>query len=331
MALAARSYQEKRREIKNMSEVKNNDENKKSKGHLYKILACVFAVGFVVATGFAIRDAYYKWQMQKQYEALAEMMAAGTKADASADRQTDGTEQGTDEQNETAGTEMLEGTETDETEVEELSEIVKFLEEHGTAIPEKKLDWDALAEENEHIYAWIYIPGTNVDYPMVQHPENVNYYLDHNLDHSSGLPGCIYTENFNSKDFTDPNTVIYGHNMKNGSMFATLHKFEDKAFFEENRFAYIYTPDRVLVYDIFAAYEFSNLHLMLSFDFETKESFELYLSGIREINDMNSHHREETEVTGEDRIITMSTCIGNKPNNRWIVAGVLIGEETIEE
>jgi len=188
-----------------------------------------------------------------------------------------------------------------------------------------------LADENEHIYAWIHIPGTNVDYPMLQHPENVNYYLDHNLDHSKGLPGCIYTENYNSKDFTDPNTVIYGHNMKNGSMFATLHKYEDKAFFEENRFAYIYTPDRILVYDIFAAYEFSDLHLMLSFDFETKESFELYLGGIREINDMNSHHRAETEVTGDDRIITMSTCIGSKPNNRWIVAGVLIGEETIEE
>lgn len=307
----------KRREIKKMPELKHNDENKKSKGHLYKILACIFAVGFVLATGFAIRDAYYKWQMQKQYEELAEMMAASTET--------------RDVPDATDSLDVSEVIEVSEMAEDELSEIAKFLAEQGTAIPEKNLDWDALAEENEHIYAWIHIPGTNVDYPMVQHPENVNYYLDHNLDHSSGLPGCIYTENYNSKDFTDPNTVIYGHNMKNGSMFASLHNFEDKAFFEENRFAYIYTPDRVLVYEIFAAYEFSNIHLMLSFDFNSKESFELYLGGIREINDMNAHQREETEVTGDDRIISLSTCIGNKPNNRWIVAGVLIGEETIEE
>lgn len=320
MVSTVRSYQRKE-EIINMSEVKNSSENKKSNGHLYKILALVFAIGFVVATGFAIRDAYYKWQMQKQYEALADMMVAGTENEAVEDAG----------QNGVAETEMLEETETIESEAEELSEIEKFLAECGTAIPEKNLDWDMLTDENEHIYAWIHIPGTNVDYPMLQHPENVNYYLEHNLDHSKGLPGCIYTENYNSKDFTDPNTVIYGHNMKNGSMFATLHKYEDKAFFEENRFAYIYTPERVLVYDIFAAYEFSDLHLMLSFDFATKESFELYLDGIREINDMNAHHRDETEVTGDDRIITMSTCIGSKPNNRWIVAGVLIGEETIEE
>lgn len=329
MVAAVRSYQRKKEKSnKQMSELNHNEENKKSKGHLYKILACIFAVGFAVATGLTIRDAYYKWQMQKQYEALAEMMAAGTEAEVAGELQGDDAKED-DGQNMEVGTEMPEETEADET--EELSEIAKFLEEQGTAIPEKNLDWDALEEENEHIYAWIYIPGTNVDYPIVQHPENVNYYLDHNLDHSSGLPGCIYTENYNSKDFSDPNTVIYGHNMKNGSMFASLHKYEDKAFFEENRFAYIYTPDRVLVYDIFAAYEFSNLHLMLSFDFNSKESFELYLGGIREINDMNSHHRDETEVTGDDRIITMSTCIGNKPNNRWIVAGVLIGEETIEE
>ena len=313
-----------------MSELNHNEENKKSNGHLYKILACVFAIGFVVATGFAIRDVYYKWQMQKQYEALADMMAASTETEAAGESQADGA-QGNGGQSELVETEGVEGSETTETETEELSEIEKFLAEHDTAIPEKNLDWNALAEENEHIYAWIYIPGTNVDYPMVQHPENINYYLDHNLDHSSGLPGCIYTENFNSKDFTDPNTVIYGHNMKNGSMFATLHKYEDKAFFEENRFVYIYTPDKVLVYDIFAAYEFSDLHLMLSFDFESKESFELYLGGIREINDMNAHHRDEVEVTGDDKIITMSTCIGSKPNNRWLVVGVLLGEKTIEE
>ena len=58
------------------------------------------------------------------------------------------------------------------------------------------------------MYAWIYVPGTNVDYPVLQHPTDDAYYLEHNMDGSKGLPGCIYTESVNTKDFTD-RTLFY--------------------------------------------------------------------------------------------------------------------------
>ena len=92
-------------------------------------------------------------------------------------------------------------------------------------IPQKNLDWEELEAVNPDIYAWIYIPNTNIDYPVLQRSGDNDYYLEHNLDGSRGKPGCIYTEDLNSKEFTDYNTVIYGHNMKSGAMFRTLHDF----------------------------------------------------------------------------------------------------------
>lgn len=87
--------------------------------------------------------------------------------------------------------------------------------EETAVIPVK---FGELQSVNPDVYAWITVPGTEIDYPILQHPSDNSYYLMHNIDGSYGYPGCIYTENLNSKDFTDNNTVIYGHNMKNDSM-----------------------------------------------------------------------------------------------------------------
>ena len=139
-----------------------------------------------------------------------------------------------------------------ETETEEDTEPVEedILSELGVEIPEKNLDWDVLRETNKDIYAWIYIPETNVDYPVLQSETDDEYYLMHNLDGSYGYPGCIFTQLLNSKDFTDYNTVLYGHNMKNGTMFRTLHYYQNEEFFYNNPYIYIYTENGVLVYEI---------------------------------------------------------------------------------
>lgn len=198
--------------------------------------------------------------------------------------------------------------------------------ERGIEIPAKALDWEQIIAANSDIYAWIYIPGTNVDYPILQSATDDSYYLEHNLDGSKGYPGCIYTESYNSKDFTDHNTVIYGHNMKDGSMFHTLHSFEDKNFFEENRYAFIYMPDgKVFVYDLFAAYTFTDEHILQTYILDTDESMQEYLDVVYSYNTDNSNFREGVTVTGQSNIITLSTCIGGMPENRLLVQGVLIG------
>lgn len=205
-------------------------------------------------------------------------------------------------------------------------EEIDILEELGIEIPEKDLNFDELHQENEHIYAWIYIPGTLVDYPVLQHPTDNAFYLEHNIDGSAGYPGCIYTELYNKKDFSDRNTLVYGHNMANGTMFASLHYFENSQNFEENQYIYIYMEDKVYVYHIFAAYAFPGIHLMKHFDYTDDKVYEEYLNDIFSGN-YYGFIREGVEVTIDNKIITLSTCIAGQPDMRYLVQGVLLNEE----
>ena len=76
------------------------------------------------------------------------------------------------------------------------------------------IDFAALKEKNPDVYAWISIPGTAIDYPVLQRENDNTYYLDHTIDHEEKTEGAIFTENYNNTDFEDPNTVIYGHDMR---------------------------------------------------------------------------------------------------------------------
>lgn len=279
------------------------DKKKKNTKKIYTVVAWICAIVFVLCIVWLVS---YYMDLQKARQELEEM------------RENYVTE------------EVVTVSEPEVTVSEDVAEIVPQEETEGYPgiegydVPGLEIDFNAMWEENEHIYAWIYVPGTVIDYPVLQHPEDNTFYLEHNVDGSAGYPGCIYTENFNSTLWDDPNTVLYGHNMRDGSMFANLHYFEDGVFFEENRFIYIYTPQEVLVYQIFAAYEFSNVHLLIGFDTHNEETFARYLEGIYQNEGMNNHFDETIEVTAQDRIITLTTCIAGKPNKRFLVQGVLV-------
>ena len=180
------------------------------------------------------------------------------------------------------------------------------------------------AKKNAHIYAWINVPGTNIDYPVLRHPTDDGYYLYHNLNGSSGYPGCIYTENYNSKDWTDPVTVLYGHDMRStGTMFHQLHKFEKQNFFDTYEYIYIYTPEKTLKYQIFAAYVHSNEHLLGNHNFSNQEEFDSFFNVVKSSAGGVNHVRDGVSVTSDSKVITLSTCIKNKPNNRYLIFGVL--------
>lgn len=199
----------------------------------------------------------------------------------------------------------------------------------GYDIPDRVVDIAALQEnENEDIYAWITVPGTVIDYPVLQHPDKLDYYLDHNVDRSSGYPGCIYSQYVNSLEWDDSNTVLYGHNMKNGSMFAGLHCYEDPEFLEENQYIYIFTEGYVRIYHIFGAYEYDNRHLLLTADMENPEVFAGYLEEVQGLNGMRDHFLAEVPVSVEDKVLTLETCVANKPERRYIVQAVLEAEGT---
>lgn len=210
---------------------------------------------------------------------------------------------------------------------EELPEYIQALMDMGVPVPEKKVDFEDLKEKvNGDIYAWIYIPDSKVDYPVVQHPSDDLYYLKYNLDGSYGYPGCIYTERYNKKDFRDPVTVIYGHNMKNGTMFAGLHNYEDMGYFREHPYVYIYTPEKMLVYQIFASYEYTNEHLLYGHNYFASSEFQGYIDDVMGYRSMNCNRAEDVEIGLSDHILVLSTCMANKPDNRYLVQGVLLNE-----
>lgn len=188
---------------------------------------------------------------------------------------------------------------------------------------ENTVDFTALKKQNRDVYAWITVPGTKVDYPVLQHPTKDEYYLNRTIDHVSGLPGSIYSEPIHPKDFSAPQTILYGHNMKNGTMFGSLHRYEKAAFFEEQPYVYIHLPDRTLLYRIFAAVRFSDAYLPSIYDYEDADAFEAFVEDVRNSPGLI---REDMEVPFGKRILTLSTCVGGAPNNRFLVVCVLIGE-----
>lgn len=202
-------------------------------------------------------------------------------------------------------------------------------EETAYAIPERNLDFNVLWEENEDIYAWITIPDTNIDYPILQHPTEPDYYLDYNIDGTKGYPGCIYSQYLNSKDFSDFNTVLYGHNMRIGTMFANLHKYEDEEFFETHPYVYIYTPQNVLVYQIFASCVFPDTHLLYGYDLDTVSGRKSYLADLYACDGAKDHFNPAVEVDADSHILTLSTCIGSDAAHRYLVSAVLVMEKAL--
>lgn len=189
------------------------------------------------------------------------------------------------------------------------------------------IDFAQLQSMNPDIYAWIKVPGTVIDYPVVQSDTDNTYYLNHSVEKEEDKAGAIFTEDYNSKTFEDPNTVLYGHGMANGTMFDGLHQYMDRSFFDENREVIIYMPDKILHYQIFAAYLFDNRHLLQSIDFTNPEIFQAYLDMVYGIHDMKSNIDTSANVTSQDKIITLSTCYAGMNDKRYLVQAVLVSIE----
>ena len=292
---------------------------------MYKILSIVLLVILIITLGSCGLTMYSRNLAYQAYEDLASQV--NSISDLGTDNDLAIMESEQEENASTESVEVEEGTEVVEEETEEEEALLteaNLIKQLGIEVPKKNLDWKKLHAINPDIYAWIYIPNTEVEYPIVQHPSEDEYYLNRNLDGSFGKPGCIFTQHYNHKDFLDLNTVVYGHNMKSGRMFRSIHQFEDKKFFEENPYIYVYTEDRVLIYEVFAAYLSDDSHILNTNDLTTTEGYAHYLEKVyRESKSGNV--RDDITVTAMNRILTLSTC-ASRSNQRYLVQGVLLND-----
>lgn len=176
------------------------------------------------------------------------------------------------------------------------------------------IDLAALREVNEDVVGWIRIPDTKIDYPVMQGEDN-DYYLKHTWDRRNNSVGSIFLEHLSNPELVDYNTIIYGHNMNNGSMFAGLRKYTTQKYWEEHPYVYIKTDQGVYRYEIFAAYkaDVDSVTYGLSFNQTiTKVNFLQYALETSKI--------DTQIIPGKyDRILTLSTCSGSGYTTRWVV------------
>ena len=189
-------------------------------------------------------------------------------------------------------------------------------------------DFQSLQERNPDIYAWLEVTDTTVDYPVLQHEYLPNYYLNHTVDHVAGeTPGAIYSQTGTDQNLGDFVTVLYGHNMGNGTMFGNLHKYHDESYLMDHRQIVMYTPEGTYTYTIIAAVKYGNHLITGSYDFSTEAGRQEFLDSLDDVRYLNNHLLTDTEYGTDDRYLVLSTCISDH-NYRYIVVGVLTNEET---
>ena len=183
-----------------------------------------------------------------------------------------------------------------------------------------------LRNENKDVIGWIEMPGdTEINYPIVQGEDN-DYYLHYAYNGAYNPAGSIYMDYRNNITISsNRHTVIYGHNMESGApMFANLLHFQDESYWKDNRYIYIYTDEAMYTYEVFAAYETSpqltgveNHAWRMNFN-KDEEVFLQWIDAVRARSDISP----KVVIEGNDRILTLSTCM-NVNENRYVVHAVL--------
>lgn len=190
--------------------------------------------------------------------------------------------------------------------------------------PPIEVDFDKLKSVNEDVVGWIYVDALpNISYPIVKGKDNQTY-LHQTYEKNYNFAGTIFVDYENSGDFSDCNTLVYGHNMKNGSMFGHLKKFrEDDKLYKQDKYFWILTPERNYRYEIITAYTTGVNSDTYTLFKGPGEEFEKYLETIKGYSEIQT---DDTDLTIKDRIVTLSTCTGNE-STRFVVQGKRVDAE----
>lgn len=184
------------------------------------------------------------------------------------------------------------------------------------------VDFQSLQQINPDVVAWIYIPGTHVNYPVVQGDDN-DYYLNHLFNGKSNSAGAIFMDYRNESDFSDSHTIIYGHQMNNKTMFNDLRKFEDQSFYDSHTVGYLLTPNENYLLQFFSGYVSSVDTNAWQLNFNEENTFSSWLTDLQS----RSAFTNQVQLREEDRIITLSTCSSAFENARFVLHARLVPAE----
>ncbi len=176
-------------------------------------------------------------------------------------------------------------------------------ESDSTVVPMSRIDLASLQEINTDAIGWIEIAGTSISYPMVHTTDNT-YYLTHTFRKEKNKSGSVFLEAANASDFSDMHTIVYGHNMKDGSMFAGLKNYSKAAYWEAHPYIYLDTADASHCYQIFSCHEANTDDITYTIGFKADDTYQTFLDSLKEA----SNYDTGVEVSKEDPILTLSTC-----------------------
>lgn len=197
-------------------------------------------------------------------------------------------------------------------------EQINKIKESQQENPNKSID---LSYINNDYRGWLDVDGTNIHYPILQTTNN-DFYLDKDINKNYLESGSIFLD-FQNDNFNDSNTILYGHSMRNGTMFGQLKKFKDEEFFNKYNTIYISKPDgSILKYKIFSAYITDSGNTYNKTSFVSKEDFNKFLDKIKK----DSLFKSLVNVDSNDKILTLSTCSYEFNNARMVVHAKLVQE-----
>lgn len=176
------------------------------------------------------------------------------------------------------------------------------------------IDFDILQQENEDIVGWIYLKDSPINYPVVQSNDN-NYYLHRLINGEYNTAGSIFMDYRNKSNLEDNNTIIYGHNMKNNTMFGSLQEYESQEYYNNHKIIYYFTPEKNYIIELFAGCTVS----VESDIYNLSDIDEAKIADIINKSDFMS----EIDIEKNDKIITLSTCAYDYSGARYVVMGVL--------
>lgn len=275
------------------------------------ILIAVAAVCILVCVGSGLFLYQYYHGVQVE-STLLERMKTGTAEISSAPAPSDQPEQPEQDSGETP-----EESETDAapSEEEPLMKTVRL-----------PVDFAQLQAEAPDIYAWLELPDTGIDDPVLQRAGADLFYNSHNAYGQYYMCGAVFSQSaYNGRNFDSPMTVLYGHSTVLGQpgAFMELNNYADEAYFDAHREMRVYMPNGMYVYRIFAACVHSNEHLLYCHDFSDETQFDAFFSSLTEDTSPDSHIDAEALPQAGDKVLTLSTCYSANKNLRYLVMGVL--------
>lgn len=183
-------------------------------------------------------------------------------------------------------------------------------------------DWEKLKGINGDFVGWIRLDDSTVDYPFVQGTDN-EYYLKHLFDGTYNNSGCVFMDVNNNRDFSDKNTILYAHNMKNGTMFASIEKYKDASYYDGHKVIHIYTE--AATYDVYpvAGIVTDGQDDYVRTSFNDDNDFMSYVNRFVSSSTFTS----EQSIEPTDRIVMLSTCNYDRSDGRYVLIGKLVQED----